>query len=239
MSSFASAIPLVRADEATRVLYLRRVATISLLGLVIAAITGFVSAGMIAMVPALQGRGASLLLIFGSYAIAHYGVRPMVFSENAAARWAGFLGGAIFEGIAMGYLLLAAIIVSLDATGSALLLIGQALGLTATAGLGITAYLWSQPRELSMVKAGLSAVFLPMLILMGVSIVFPIGGIAGIGISALFVVVSAAGLLYQMNQVLHQLRTDMHVEGAYLVTMGVLVLFWNVLSLLMRLQDRR
>jgi FtsH-binding integral membrane protein len=239
MSSFASAIPLVRADETTRVLYLRRVATISLLGLVVAAITGFVSAGAIAMVPALQGRGASLLLIFGAYGIAHYGVRPLVFSENAAARWAGFFGAAIFEGIAMGYLLLAAIVISLDATGSALLLIGQALGLTATAGLGITAYLWSQPRELSMVKAGLSAVFLPMLILMGVSIVFPIGGIAGIGISALFVVVSAAGLLYQMNQVLHQLRTDMHVEGAYLVTMGVLVLFWNVLSLLMRLQDRR
>ena len=57
-------------------------------------------------------------------------------------------------------------------------------------------------------------------------------------LSAVFVVVSAAGLLYQVNQVIHRLRTDMHIEGAYLITMGVLVLFWNLLSLLMRLNGR-
>ncbi len=30
----------------------------------------------------------------------------------------------------------------------------------------------------------------------------------------------------------------MHVEGAFTVTMGLLVLFWNLLTLLMKLQRR-
>ena len=31
-------------------------------------------------------------------------------------------------------------------------------------------------------------------------------------------------------QLLHELRTDMRIEGAYMITMGILVLFWNLLS---------
>ncbi len=238
MSMATAVMPLEHADTATRVRYLQRVAAITLLGLIIAAITGWVSAAVIASVPALHGRGVQLVVILGSYAIANFVARPIVFSGTAMGRWGGFFMGAFFEGIAMGYLLLAAVAVSLDSTGSALGLIGQALGLTATTAVGIVAYLYSAPRDLSMIKAGLAAVFLPMLLLMGLTFVFPIGGMIGIALSAVFVVVSAAGLLYQMNEVIHQLRTDEHVEGAYLVTMGVLVLFWNLLTLLMRLQRR-
>jgi FtsH-binding integral membrane protein len=87
-----------------------------------------------------------------------------------------------------------------------------------------------------MLRAGLAAVSLPMLVLMGVSFVFPIGGILGVLLSGVFVVVSAGGLLYQINAVLHRLRATQTVEGAYLITMGVLVLYWNVLTLLMRLR---
>jgi hypothetical protein len=45
-------------------------------------------------------------------------------------------------------------------------------------------------------------------------------------------------LLYQLNQVLHQLSTKHHIEGAFMITMGLLVLLWNVITLLMRLNSR-
>jgi len=34
------------------------------------------------------------------------------------------------------------------------------------------------------------------------------------------------------------MRADQHIESAYELTMGLLVLFWNVIVLLMRLQRR-
>ena len=117
----------------------------------------------------------------------------------------------------------------------------QALVLTAIViGFGMTAYVWSSPKDFSMLGAGLSALFLPMLVLMGVGVVFPsmFGGPLGIALSAVFVIVSAGGLLYQINNVLHRLATNQHIEGAYLITMGVLVLYWNILTLLMRLNRR-
>jgi uncharacterized YccA/Bax inhibitor family protein len=63
-----------------------------------------------------------------------------------------------------------------------------------------------------------------------------LGGGIGIALSFLFVGISAAGLLYQVNEVLHNFDTDQHMEAAYTITIGVLVLFWNLLSLLMRLR---
>ena len=79
-----------------------------------------------------------------------------------------------------------------------------------------------------------------MLGLMALSFGFPglLGGTGGIVVSSIFVLVSAAGLLYQINRVLHHYTTDMHMEGAYTITIGVVVLFWNILSLLMRLRRR-
>jgi FtsH-binding integral membrane protein len=104
----------------------------------------------------------------------------------------------------------------------------------------MTAYVWTSPREFSFIGAALSALSLPMLILMGVGLVFPalFGGVFGILISGLFVVISAAGLLYQVNQVFHKLDTRQHIEGAFLIMMGLLVLFWNILVLLMKLNRR-
>ena len=91
-----------------------------------------------------------------------------------------------------------------------------------------------------MLGAGLSALGIPMLILMVASFAFPgfFGGTLGLVLTGLFVVISAGSLLYQINQVVHKLRTDQHVEGAYMITLSVLVLFWNLLSLLMRLNRR-
>jgi len=38
--------------------------------------------------------------------------------------------------------------------------------------------------------------------------------------------------------VMHEFSEDMSVEASYLMTIGVLVLFWNILSFVMRLTRR-
>jgi FtsH-binding integral membrane protein len=235
MSAVAFAEPVVYADANTRVAYLRRVATLTMVGLFVAAVTGTLSAFAVAAIPLLQGQLAQLAVIFGSFGVAHYAARGMVFGNS---KLPGFLLASTFQGIAMGYLLLTAVLVSAATSGSPFLLISEALMLTALSAAGMVAYLWSGPRDFSMIGAGLSMLTLPMLALMVISFVFPIGGIAGIALAGVFVVVSTLALLYQLNVVIHQLRTDMHVEGAYLVTMGLLVLFWNLLTLLMSLSGR-
>ena len=224
---------LVYADAPTRIGYLKKVSALTFLGLSVSAIVGVMSAIVIANLPFLHGRWASLALVLGSFGIANYLAPRFVFSE---AKWFGFGLGVVFQGVAMGYILLAAVSVGV-ATGSPFLLIGQALLLTALTAVGITGYLWSNPKEFKLLGAAMAALTLPMLALMAISFIFPIGGTAGLLLSGAFVVVSTAGLLYQINQVLHKLNVNMHVEGAYMVTMGILILFWNLLSLLMRLRD--
>lgn len=66
----------------------------------------------------------------------------------------------------------------------------------------------------------------------------PVGGVFGMLISAGFVVLSAGGLLYNLNQVMHTMSVRNTIPAAYHVTLGVLTLFWNVLVLLMQLQRR-
>ena len=89
-----------------------------------------------------------------------------------------------------------------------------------------------------MVGAALSVLCPPMFGVMIVTALYPVGGMMGIGIGMLFVAVSAGGLLYSLHEVLHKMRADQRIESAYELTMGLLVLFWNVIVLLMRLQRR-
>ena len=232
-----SSIPVARASETDRVAYLRRVLGITFLGLSTASVTGAMSAAVIAMFPAMLSGFAPMVVILGAWAVSNYVAQPMVFGS---ARWPGFFLGTIAQGVAMGFLLLMAVIVSSAYLGNAFMLIFLAMGLTFFSGVGMVAYVWSIKRNFSLIGAGLSAMSIPMLILMAVSFAFPalFGGTAGIVLSAVFVVISAAGLVYQLNRVVHDFTTDMDVEGAYTVTMGLLVLFWNILSLLMRLTRR-
>lgn len=229
--------PVAHAPAVERVAYLRRVLGITMLGLGLAGITGSLSAVALAFMPALMTGYAPMLIILGMWAVSNYVARPMVFGT---ARWAGFLLGTAAQGVAMGFLLLAAVVVSATVLGNAFMLIFLALGLTFFSGVGMTAYVWTVKRDFSLIGAGLSALGIPMLILMAVSFAFPafFGGTLGLVLAAVFVVVSAAGLVYQLNEVVHTYRTDMDVEGGYTITMGLLVLFWNILSLLMRLTRR-
>lgn len=239
MSTYAS--PLVRASAADRVDYLQRVLLWTTGGLALSGFAGAVSAFGLYLAASvgmtfLLNQWVSLAIIFGGYGIAHYLAPKLVFGE---AKVAGFGLAAIAQGVSMGYLLLYAVILGTQ-LGNPMGLVGSAMGLTAITGFGMAAYVWTGPKNFSMLGAGLSALFLPMLLLMGVSFVFPglFGGILGIGLSALFVLVSVGGLLYQINVVMHRLNTQQHIEGAYLITMGLLILFWNILSLIMRLAGR-
>lgn len=229
--------PLASATPEVRSGYLLNVALLTMLGLGISSFVGVVSALAVAVVPLLQSSVASIVVILGSYAIAQFVAPRFVFS-GTSSKWFGFGLGVVFQGVAMGYLLLAAALMGASVFGNPFVLVGQALGLTGLTTVGMVAYLWSRPRELNWIGAMMAMMFLPMLLLMGISFVFPIVGPWGIALSALFVFISAAGLLYQVNEVLHKLRSDMFVEGAFVVTMGVLVLFWNILNLLMRLNRR-
>ena len=242
MAMTDAARPLSYAAPDERVEYLKRVLLWTSGGLALSAFTGLATAAFLFLAAA-SGFGAiffnqiaMLAIIFGSYGIAHYLAPRLVFGQQKVL---GFAMGAVFQGIAMGYLLLTAISMGME-QGNPFGLAGTALVLTGLTGVGMTAYVWTGPKNFSFLGAALSAIFLPMLLLMGVGIVFPslFGGTMGIVLSAVFVVVSAGGLLYQVNQVMHRLATNQHIEGAYLITMGVLVLYWNILTLLMRLNRR-
>lgn len=97
-------------------------------------------------------------------------------------------------------------------------------------------YVWFRKSEFSRIGAGLSVFGIPMLCLMALTFVMPIGGTLGIVIAAAFVVFSAGALLYRLNHVVHNMDAGMHIEGAYELTMAILVLFWNLLVLLNRLR---
>ena len=136
----------------------------------------------------------------------------------------------------MGYLLLSAVTMGIS-QGNPFGLVFSALALTSLTGVGMAAYVWTTPRDFKKLGAFLSALFLPMVVLMVVGFVMPslFGGVFGILLSLVFVGISAAGLLYQINVVVRELRSDQHIEGSYMITMGLLILYWNILSLLMHL----
>ena len=230
--AIADAAPEVRSA------YLRKVLGTTVFGLALAALVGVASTMFIATQPWLFSGYWPMLFILGCWAITNFVARPMVFGTQ---KWPGFLLGTVTQGAAMGFILLIGILVSQQAFGNPFRLVGTALGITVATGIGLAIYVSAERREFSLLRAGLSATFIPMLILMAVSFAFPnfLGnGPLGIVVSGVFVLISAAGLLYQLNLVMHEFTEDMAVEGAYIVTIGLLILFWNVLSLLTRLFRR-
>jgi FtsH-binding integral membrane protein len=236
MHAHSHSTPISLATPSDRVEYLKKVMAWTVSGLFFAGVTGTAMAGFLYFsgITILSNYYVSLGIILGSFAIAHYVAPKMVFGENKAA---GFVIANVAQGIAMGYLLLSAALLGNITTGNPFSLIGSALMMTALTGTGLLGYVMSGPKDFSLLGGMLSALGLPMLVLMGLSFVMPslFGGTLGIIFCGVFVVISAAGLLYQLNAVIHQLRTDQHIEGSYLISMGILVLFWNILTLLMSL----
>jgi len=233
--------PAIEAKVEDRVVFLRKVAGLTFLGLLISGGSSLVTAAAIAMLSnILMGRGVSLVLMLGSLFLARMVGGSMVRSETPAVQYGGFVFGTMMQGVAMGYLILSALLLSASQFGNPLVLLVEAVALVSLTMFGMCVYLLTGPKNLSMIGGFMSAVSLPMLLLMVVSFAFPslFGGVFGLIINVVFVGMSAAGLLYSLNSVMHKMSTEMVVPAAYYVTMGILTLFWNILTLLMRLQRR-
>ena len=140
--SFHTGIPVARVSADARVQYLQKVLLITAFGLGLSGITGMVSAAGIALVPGLLSGYAPMLLILGCWAVTNYVARPMVFG---AAKWPGFFIGTIAQGVAMGFLLLVAMLVSRAEFGNPFVFIGVAMAMTGFTGVGMAAYVWTGP----------------------------------------------------------------------------------------------
>jgi len=234
------AVPAYEAEVADRVAFLRKVAGLTFLGLTISGATSILCAVMVAFVPFMSSGYFPMIFMLGALFAARAVGSGLVYSENTGLAMAGFLGGSALQGVAMGYLILTALMVSAASFGNPFIILGEAVVLVALTMSGMAAYLLTGPKNLSMVGGFLSAVSLPMLVLMVVSFALPglFGGVMGLIFNGLFILVSAAGLLYSLNNVMHKMSTNQAIPGAYYVTMGILTLFWNILTLLIRLQRR-
>ncbi|MEN0065169.1 MAG: Bax inhibitor-1 family protein [Myxococcota bacterium] len=229
-------IPVVEAEESARIAYMRQLGIYTFGSLVITGIAAVLMMGALDSIPALRGRIPSLVIMLGGIYGAQFVGNSLTLSPNAGTRWMGYLVAPALAGAALSYLLYIAVAVGAQ-SGNPLEIIGQAGALTGLTVFGMVAYLLSGPRQLNFLAAGLSMLFLPMLGLMALTVVFPVGGVFGMIISAVFVVVSAAGLLYTLNQVLHEYSTDMVLPGATRVAIGIVVVFWNILSLILSSRD--
>ncbi len=229
-------LPLERSSGETRVAFLKKVYALSFLGLIASAVSAMAMVRIIPSVPALQGRWAMLIVILGCWGVANF-VCPGLAAKRSTEKL-GFFLGSVFMGLAMGYLLLAAMIVSAAQFENPFALINIAVLLTAATAGGLTLYVWTSPSDFKWAGAIMSALFLPMLVLMGITWVFPVNGAMGIAISSVFIVISVIGLLYQTRVVMKEMDSTMVYPGALMITLGILVLFWNILALLMRLTSR-
>lgn len=233
--------PAAEAAPSARSAFLRTVGLLTAGGLAYTAVIGALSALMIptvvSAVPLLGSRIGQLVVILGCFGITQY-VAPGIVNSAGPQRWLGFLLGTTAQGIALGWLLLAALLMGMADYANPFALIIQAFGLVGLLTVGMVAWLITGPKELNLVQGALAILTLPMLALMALSFAFPLGGIVGVIVSAVFVAVSGAGLLVQLNRVFHHHPVNAPMPAAYGVTIGLLVLYWNLLSLLMSLNRR-
>ena len=222
-------VPAYEAGAEERSAFLRAVALRTLGGLLLTALFSLLS--LFFLVPTVFGWGTwgVLAVVYGSFLGSQTFARKLVYGESKAG---GFLVGTALQGIALGFLL--AITLAIGKVNDGLSVIGYALLMTLLASLAMLVYVSMEKREFSLLRAGLSMLFVPMLILMGLQIVFPIGGTMGLVIAVVFLAVSVGAMLWKLNFVVHELPTSMPTEGAYELTLGIVVLFWNLLSLLNR-----
>ena len=230
-------LPVAQAEESARVSYLRQVGLLTLGSLFITAIAAvaWMFLAIVVLPDVLLNFYVSTGVMLGGLYGAQFLGNSMVASSNQGTRISGFVLGSSLSGIALSYVVGAAALAGQEIFGDPSVLILQAGGLVAATVLGMVIYLLTGPRKLTMLGSALSVLWPPMLGLMAITWLFPVGGIMGIVFSGIFVLVSAGGLLYSLNQVMHSMGVNQAMEGAFHISTSIVVLFWNILSLLMRL----
>lgn len=231
MSSFESSAAAISGPASERIAFLRKVGVWTFAGLASAALLGVLSTKLVVPSVASFGNIGVLVFFFGTFALAHWVARGMVYGSMKVP---GFILAIVGEGVSLGLILFATLANFGMAGGIGL--IAQCMMITAASAGGMLLYVWFNKSEFSWLKAGLAMVSLPLIFAMVFFAVWPVQGVLGLVISVVFVIVSAGGLLYRLNHVVHELDTNQHIEGAYEITMGILILFWNLLSLLNRLK---
>jgi len=225
--------PIAAESVEARGQFLQQVALRTLGGLVLTAIVAAFSTLFIAPAVIQGGTWAILAVVYGSFFGAQFFGRKLVYGANKAA---GFVVGTTLQGIALGFLLLIAIVTT--APGEGLQLIGYSLTMVILSTAAMLLYVTIDKRDFSMMRAGLTMLGLPMLILMGLQLVLPMEGTAGLIVSGVFLAVSVGTLLYQLNAVLHTYPITMATEASFELTLSIVVFFWNLLAFFLRFRRR-
>ncbi len=231
--------PVVQAAEEARVSFMKQVGLKVLASL---AITAVAAAGWLAAIASAPGiltqRYVALAIMLGGIYGAQFIGNRMTASSNSGTRSAGFVIGSAMSGVALSYIVGAAVVMGASQLGNPMALIAQAGGLVLLTVLGMVVYLMSGPKEFNWLRGALSVLLLPMIGLMAITWFFPVGGTMGLIFSGVFVLVSAGSLLYSLNSVMHRMGLEQSTAGAFAISSSIVILFWNVLSLLMRMNGR-
>ena len=221
------------APVADRAAFLRQVALRTFGGLLLTAVVAVASTLFVAPVVVQGGTWAILAFVYGSFFGAQFLGRKMVYGEQ---KLAGFVVGCSLQGLALGFLLLVAMVTA--APGEGLALIGYSLLMVVLATAAMLVYVTMEKRDFSMLRGGLAMLGIPMLVLMGLQVVLPMNGMAGVAISGVFLAVSVGALLYRLNVVLREFPVTAATEASFELTLSIVVFFWNLLSFIMRLRRR-
>lgn len=226
--------PAIEAPPALRAAFLTKVAGWTVAGLGITAVFSVLS--MIFVVPVVLGLGSLgiLAVLYGTMFISQSVARNMVYGDT---KLPGFFLGTSVQGISFGFILAATLFGFGDiAEGAAL--VAECLLMVVLTSAGMFVYVSMARREFSLLGTGLAMMSIPMLVLMAISFVWPIGGTAGILVAGLFVAISAGSLLYKLNHVVHTMDSEQSMEAGYDLSLSIVVLLWNLLALFSRLRRR-
>lgn len=226
-------ITAAESSVSERSTFLQQVALRTLGALCVTAVAAVLSMFLVA--PAVFGMGtiAVLLCVYGGLFGAQFLGRKMVYGQ---AKVAGVVVGSSLQGLALGFLLLMA--VATTAPGEGLQIIGYALLMMVLSVAAMLLYVSNEPRDFSMLRAGLAMAGIPMLVLMGLQFVIPAEGMLGLVVSGVFLLVSVGALLYRLNVVLREFPPYAATEAAFELSLGIVIFFWNLLSFLLRMRRR-
>ena len=236
------------APATERVEFLKGVLALTSVGLVLTAISGVIAAqvmgGYFFVERQMPLTGESVLVMQHQWIYLGVMIGALFGAQGFGTKLAmgntpelGLVVGAVLMGVVLGPLLYLAWHMG-EVGGNGFTLIGQAFGLTALTAVGMTGYVWSKPRDFSLLGAALAAVALPMFALMIISWVFPMGSTMTLFLLGGFIVFCAGTLLFKLNHIIHTMGTEYKALAAVTLTLSIGLLFYHILNLLMILQGR-
>jgi modulator of FtsH protease len=236
------------APAAERVEFLKGVLTLTSVGLLLTAVSGFIAANVMGpyfFTTEVYGGGQSTMVFHHQWIYLLVVLGAMFGAQALGPKLAvsgtpelGLIVGSSLMGVVLGPALYLGYMVIDPAGGGGMTLIAEALGLTSLTAVGMTGYVWTKPRDFSLLGAAMSAIALPMFALMILSFVIPFGNTFGLILCGAFVLFSAATLLFTLNSITHTMDTNQKHLAAVTLTLAIGVLFYNILMLLIRLQGR-